>query len=62
MAGTAKKVVVVSGTITQSAAQVRVGSNTSIIGKNSGAKLVNFGLYVGSSCPMCDKPILSVII
>ncbi|KFY31122.1 hypothetical protein V493_01379 [Pseudogymnoascus sp. VKM F-4281 (FW-2241)] len=46
VAGSAKKVVVVSGTITQSAKQVRVGSNTSIIGKNSGAKLVNFGLLV----------------
>ena len=38
------KIVVVSGTITQTADQVKVGSNTSIIGKNSGAKLVGFGL------------------
>jgi pectate lyase len=36
--------VVVSGTITQTADQARVGSNTSIIGKNSSAKLVNFGM------------------
>jgi pectate lyase len=44
VASDAKKVVVVTGTITQAASQARVGSNTSIIGKNSGAKLVNFGL------------------
>ncbi|KAG4444161.1 hypothetical protein IFR05_000390 [Cadophora sp. M221] len=42
------KVVIVSGTISQSASQVKVGSNTSIIGKNSGAKLVGFGLIVKS--------------
>jgi pectate lyase len=36
--------VVVSGTITKTADQARVGSNTSIIGKNSSAKLVNFGM------------------
>ncbi|KAF7717401.1 Pectate lyase [Penicillium ucsense] len=44
--GDAKKVVVVSGTITQTADQARVGSNTSIIGKDSNAKLVNFGVLV----------------
>ncbi|CZR58491.1 probable pectate lyase B precursor [Phialocephala subalpina] len=42
------KVVIVSGTITQTADQVKVGSNTSIIGKNSSAKLVGFGLLVKS--------------
>ncbi|OOQ89550.1 putative pectate lyase A [Penicillium brasilianum] len=46
VSGDAKKVVVVSGTITKTADQARVGSNTSIIGKNSSAKLVNFGLLV----------------
>jgi pectate lyase len=38
------KIVIVSGTITATADQVKVGSNTSIIGKNSSAKLVGFGL------------------
>ncbi|KAK0102750.1 hypothetical protein ONS95_006347 [Cadophora gregata] len=42
------KIVIVSGTISQSASQVKVGSNTSIIGKNSGAKLIGFGLIVKS--------------
>ena len=42
--GDAKKVVIVSGTITQTADQARVGSNTSIIGKDANAKLVNFGV------------------
>ncbi|TVY80603.1 putative pectate lyase A [Lachnellula suecica] len=46
VAGTAKKVVVVSGAITQTADQAKVGSNTSIIGKNSGAKLTGFGVLV----------------
>jgi pectate lyase len=36
--------VFVSGTITQTADQVKVGSNTSIIGKDKNAKLVNFGM------------------
>lgn len=44
VAGTAKKVVILDGAITQTADQVKVGSNTSIIGKNSGAKLIGFGL------------------
>lgn len=44
VSGTAKKVVVVSGAITQASAQIKVGSNTSIIGKDSGAKLSGFGL------------------
>jgi len=48
VAGTAKKVVVVSGAITQTADQVKVGSNTSIIGKSSAAKLTGFGLLVKS--------------
>ncbi|KAJ5115510.1 Pectin lyase fold/virulence factor [Penicillium alfredii] len=46
VSGDAAKVVVVSGTITQKADQARVGSNTSIIGKDSKAILENFGLLV----------------
>jgi pectate lyase len=42
--GNAKKVIFVSGTITQTADQIRPGNNTSIIGKDSSAKLVNFGM------------------
>ncbi|GIJ99494.1 hypothetical protein Aspvir_001626 [Aspergillus viridinutans] len=42
----AKKVVYVSSPITQTADQVKVGSNTSIIGKNSNAVLTGFGLLV----------------
>lgn len=38
------KVVIVDGTFTQAADQVKVGSNTSIIGKDSGAGLVGNGL------------------
>lgn len=37
------------GTITEAAKQVRVGSNTSIIGKDSKAILSGFGLYVSHS-------------
>lgn len=44
--GNNKKVIFVSGTITQTADQIRPGNNTSIIGKNSSAKLVNFGILV----------------
>ncbi|EEA23532.1 hypothetical protein TMatcc_002411 [Talaromyces marneffei ATCC 18224] len=44
--GNDKKVIFVSGTITQTADQIRPGNNTSIIGKNSSAKLVNFGILV----------------
>jgi hypothetical protein len=44
VAGNAKKVVVLNGAITQSAKQIKVGSNTSIIGKNSSAKLNGVGL------------------
>lgn len=47
--GTAKKVVVLDGAITETAKQVNVGSNTSIIGKNSGAKLTGVGLLVKNS-------------
>jgi pectate lyase len=36
----------VSGAITQTADQVRVGSNTSIIGKDANAILSGFGMYV----------------
>ncbi|KAI9697341.1 MAG: hypothetical protein M1820_007847 [Bogoriella megaspora] len=39
------KIIVISGTIS-GAAQIRVGSNKSIIGKNSSAKLVGVGFYV----------------
>jgi pectate lyase len=41
------RIVIVSGTITK-AARVKVGSNKSIIGKNSSAKLVGIGLYINS--------------
>ncbi|RAO67487.1 uncharacterized protein BHQ10_003499 [Talaromyces amestolkiae] len=44
--GDNKKVIFVSGTITQTADQIRPGNNTSIIGKDSSAKLVNFGILV----------------
>jgi pectate lyase len=44
VSGTAKKVVIVSGPINTAAAQVKVGSNTSIIGKSSAAKLTGFRL------------------
>ncbi|ELR02687.1 hypothetical protein GMDG_05636 [Pseudogymnoascus destructans 20631-21] len=46
IAGTAKKVVVVSGPITQASKQIKIGSNTSIIGKDSKAVLTGFGLIV----------------
>ncbi|TVY47139.1 putative pectate lyase A [Lachnellula occidentalis] len=49
VAGTAKKVVVVSGAIAATADQVKIGSNTSLIGKNSGAKLTGFGIIVKSA-------------
>ncbi|OJJ96915.1 hypothetical protein ASPACDRAFT_1874263 [Aspergillus aculeatus ATCC 16872] len=41
-----KKVVYVSGTISKTADQVKVGSNTSIIGKDANAILEGFGLLV----------------
>ncbi|EHL01531.1 Pectin lyase-like protein [Glarea lozoyensis ATCC 20868] len=41
-----KKVVYVSGPITQAAKQVKVGSNTSIIGKDSSVVFTGFGLIV----------------
>ncbi|KAF7585509.1 hypothetical protein BBP40_010795 [Aspergillus hancockii] len=41
-----KKVVYVSGTISQQAKQVKIGSNTSIIGKDSNAVLEGFGVLV----------------
>lgn len=40
-----KTVVVVSGPITHAAAQVKVASDTTIIGKNSKVVLTGFGLY-----------------
>ncbi|KFY28183.1 hypothetical protein V493_03061 [Pseudogymnoascus sp. VKM F-4281 (FW-2241)] len=46
VAGTEKKVVVVSGPITEAAPQVKVGSNTSIVGKDSTAVFTGFGLMV----------------
>ncbi|KAJ5787889.1 Pectin lyase fold/virulence factor [Penicillium paradoxum] len=46
VSGDSAKVVVVSGPITQTADQVRVGSNTSILGKDSKAILTGFGLLV----------------
>ncbi|KAJ5657148.1 uncharacterized protein N7484_000797 [Penicillium longicatenatum] len=46
VSGDSKKVVYVSGPITQTADQVKVGSNTSIIGKSSTAILTGFGLLV----------------
>ncbi|KAF7118907.1 hypothetical protein CNMCM5793_008543 [Aspergillus hiratsukae] len=46
VASDSKKVVYVSGTIKQAAKQVKVGSNTSILGKNSNAVLEGFGLLV----------------
>lgn len=44
VSGADKKVVIVDGAITQAASQLRVGSNTSIIGKDSGASFTGFGL------------------
>ncbi|KAG0161410.1 hypothetical protein PDIDSM_8944 [Penicillium digitatum] len=44
--GNDAKVIIVDGTITEAAKQVRVGSNTSIIGKDSKAILSGFGLLV----------------
>ena len=40
------KVVIVSGNIKKEADQVKVGSNTSIVGKDSSAVLEGFGMYV----------------
>lgn len=40
------KIVIVDGTITETADQVKVGSNTSIIGKDANAILEGFGLLV----------------
>lgn len=42
--GDDKKVVVVTGPITQTADQVKIGSNKSIIGKSSSAVLTGFGV------------------
>ncbi|CRG88991.1 carboxymethylenebutenolidase [Talaromyces islandicus] len=46
VSGDDSKVVIVSGKITETADQIKVGSNTSVIGKDSNAQLVNFGLLV----------------
>jgi pectate lyase len=45
VAGDSAAIVVVAGTIS-GAAKVRVGSNKTILGKNSSAKLVGVGLYI----------------
>ncbi|PBP26321.1 hypothetical protein BUE80_DR002572 [Diplocarpon rosae] len=42
------KIVFVTGTITASTSQVKVGSNTSILGKDYNAKLVGFGVLIKS--------------
>ena len=44
--GNDKKVIIVEGNIQKSADQIRPGSNTSIIGKDSNAILEGFGMYV----------------
>lgn len=44
VSGDDAKVVVVSGTISETADQARLGSNTSIIGKDSNAILEGFGM------------------
>jgi hypothetical protein len=44
VAGDAAKTVIVSGTIEIEAEQVEVGSNTSLLGKDSGAILIGFGM------------------
>jgi pectate lyase len=46
VSGDDSKVVIVSGTITETADQIKIGNNTSVIGEDSSAQLVNFGLYV----------------
>lgn len=48
VSGNAKKVVFLDGQITQTADQVKIGSNTSLIGKNSGAKLTGVGVYASN--------------
>lgn len=49
VSGDDPKVVVVSGNIKQTADQARVGSNTSIIGKDANAVLEGFGVYAPPS-------------
>ncbi len=46
--GDAKKVVYVSKPITTAAAAIKIGGNTSVIGKDSSVKLTGFGLIVKS--------------
>ncbi|KAH9216787.1 pectate lyase A [Leptodontidium sp. 2 PMI_412] len=46
VAGTEPKVVIISGPITQEAAQVRIGSNTTLVGADSSVILTGFGLLV----------------
>ncbi|KAJ5041621.1 uncharacterized protein L3040_005199 [Drepanopeziza brunnea f. sp. 'multigermtubi'] len=46
VAGDEAKTVIVSGTIKMEAAQVNIGSNTSLLGKDSGAILIGFGVLV----------------
>lgn len=44
VAGDAKKVVFVSAPITKSAKAIKIGANTSIIGKNNKVKFTGFGV------------------
>lgn len=44
VSGDNAKVIIVSGSIKEKADQVKVGSNTSIIGKDSSAALEGFGM------------------
>ncbi|KAG4413341.1 hypothetical protein IFR04_013526 [Cadophora malorum] len=46
VAGTQPKVVIISGPITQDAAQVKIGSNTTLVGASSSVILTGFGLLV----------------
>ncbi|KAG4434222.1 hypothetical protein IFR05_010292 [Cadophora sp. M221] len=46
VAGTEPKVVIISGPITQEAAQVKIGSNTTLVGADSSVTLTGFGLLV----------------
>ncbi|CAG8980995.1 hypothetical protein HYALB_00013798 [Hymenoscyphus albidus] len=49
VAGEAKKIVYVSGPIEKTAPQIKVGSNTSLLGKSSAVIFTGFGLSVNSA-------------
>ena len=49
------KIVIVDGTISKAADQVKVGSNTSIIGKDANAILEGFGLYVFNRSTLTER-------